>query len=232
MKTYNNQEPTTIQELFGRIASQYDRANSVLSFGLCHLWNQSLVKSVGSAPLLLDLCAGTGEIAFRFLQQNPNAKAILLDFSPEMLAIASKKGEKIQARFETLTADATAIPLPNSHVDAITVAYGIRNVQNPLICFKEAHRVLKQRGRFAILELTRPRNPFLHLSHQLYLSTLLPVLGKAIARNKQAYSYLASSIACFSSPPLLKEGLTKAGFASVKIRPLFGGIATLLIAEK
>lgn len=229
---YTNHDPASIQDMFGTIATQYDRANSIMSFGMCHLWNNSLVKAVGNAPLLLDLCAGTGEIAFRFLSKNPRSQAILLDFSPEMLAVAQGKGQKLGYLFETVQADATVLPLEDKKVDAITVAYGIRNVQNPLLCFKEAYRVLKPRGVFAILELTRPSNPFLHLSHQLYLSALLPVLGKAVARNKKAYEYLARSIAGFSSPVQLKEGLGKAGFHSVKIRPLLGGVATLLIAQK
>lgn len=228
---YKRAEPESIKEMFGTIATDYDRANQVLSFGLAKRWNEALVKELTGSHLL-DLCAGTGEIAFSFLNKNRGAQATLLDFCPEMLEVARQKGASLTDRFETVIADAEALPLENGSVDAISVAYGIRNVNNTFVCLSECFRVLKPQGILGILELTRPSSPFLHLPHQLYLSTILPLLGKYVARNKKAYEYLSKSISSFSSPALLEELLKKVGFQSVVKKPLMGGVATLLVARK
>lgn len=223
---YNKNDPASIQEMFATIAKDYDRANLTLSLGLCKQWNKALVKKVQGANFLLDLCAGTGEIAAHFLKKNPTKEALLVDFSAEMLEIASKRGLK------TLQADACDIPLDEASFDAITCAYGVRNIINPTLCFKEAYRLLQMGGVFCILELTRPKNPLLHLSHHLYLSTIVPLLGKLVARNKKAYNYLQGSIKAFSSPDELKNLLEKVGFHSLEIEPLTGGVATIITAKK
>jgi demethylmenaquinone methyltransferase/2-methoxy-6-polyprenyl-1,4-benzoquinol methylase len=231
---YKKEEPQSIKEMFGTIAADYDRANFVMSFGLYNLWNKALVSQISKARPghLIDLCSGTGDIAFRFLKANPHAKATLLDFCPEMLEVAHTKGNAFAERFNTIVADAQSLPVESNSVDAITIAYGIRNVHNPLLCFSESFRSLRRNGTFAILELTRPTSPFLHLPHQIYLTSLLPLLGKLAARNKQAYQYLSRSITTFSSPAHLEELLKKVGFAKVVRKPLNGGVATILLAHK
>lgn len=228
---YNNTQPETIQKMFATIAKRYDRTNALLSFGLYTIWNRALVKAIGARFSLLDLCAGTGDIAFAFLKKNPNASALLLDFCPEMLDVAKHKGERLKHRFQTIVADAQEIPL-TQEFDAITVAYGIRNVKNPANTFAGAFRLLKKGGVFGILELTRPTNPLLHFGHTLYLKTTLPLLGKWTGKNKEAYSYLSKSIASFSSPNELKEKLLKTGFYKVDRINLMGGSATILLAFK
>lgn len=223
---YNKNDPSSIQEMFATIAQDYDRANLTLSLGLCNYWNSLLVKKVASKRNLLDLCAGTGEIAARFLKKDPTKKALLVDFSKEMLAIAAQRGLK------TLQADASVIPLPDSSFDAITCAYGVRNIQNPMLAFQESYRILQKEGIFSILELTRPQNGLLHLSHHLYLSTIVPLLGKLVTRNKKAYNYLQGSIKSFTSPHEIKNQLEKVGFQKVEIEPLTGGIATIITGRK
>lgn len=228
---YQKSAPETIQALFASIAKNYDKANTTFSFGLHKRWNKKLIESVGSAPLLLDLCAGTGEIAFGFLANNPHAQAILLDFCPEMLAVAKEKGAHLKERFSLLEGDAQQIALSDQLVDAVTISYGIRNVKEPLCCFNEVARVLKRKGTFSILELTRPTNPFFRLSHKLYLKFLLPLLGKLVARNLAAYHYLAESVEDFASPIEIEKKLLQAGFKDVRKKPLMGGLATLIIAR-
>jgi len=231
---YRKTEPETIQAMFGSIATSYDRANAILSLGFHKYWNQALVKAVSKpqVKVLLDLCAGTGEIAFAFLKRNPNAKATLIDFCGEMLEVAEKKGSPLRGRFSTLVGDAQAIPLPNTSVDAVTIAYGIRNVQDPHRCFEEVYRVLSPNGQFGILELTRPSSSFLRLGHRMYLRTLLPLLGKWVAKDHSAYRYLSESIGAFISPELLVASLQKVGFVNIRCQTLMGGVANLILMHK
>ena len=113
-----------------------------------------------------------------------------------------------------------------------SMAYGIRNIQSPLKALEEVYRVLKPGGRIGILELTRPQNPILKKGHYLYLSYVLPLIGKMFASNKQAYEYLSESIHQFISPTAVKHLLLEIGFKKAKNIPLTGGIANLIIAQK
>ncbi len=229
---YQKSVPETIQAMFASIAPNYDRANTTFSFGLHKKWNQKLIKSIGNPKLLLDLCAGTGEIAFGYLARQPEAKAILLDFCPEMLAVAKSKGSAYEGRFSVVEADAQILPIESDSVDAVTISYGIRNVQDPLKCFKEVKRVLKEGGKFAILELTRPSSPLLRFSHRVYLRTLLPLLGRLAAKNIEAYRYLSKSVEGFASPSELEKKIIESGLKPVKKTSLMGGLATILVAER
>jgi demethylmenaquinone methyltransferase/2-methoxy-6-polyprenyl-1,4-benzoquinol methylase len=105
---YHPSSPESIQALFASIAHNYDKANTLFTFGLHKRWNHKLIDSLEGAATLLDLCAGTGEIAFGFLKKNPASEAILLDFCPEMLTIAQKKGQAFKGRFEMIQGDAPA----------------------------------------------------------------------------------------------------------------------------
>lgn len=218
--------------MFASIAKNYDRANTLFSFGLHKRWNNKLIQSVQGARNLLDLCSGTGEIAFGFLKRNPKSKAILLDFCHEMLQIAEKKGAAFSPRFETVQADAQVLPLQNKCVEAVTISYGIRNVKDPLKCFHEVFRVLKPNGVFAILELTRPQSGMLRFFHKIYLKTLLPLLGRLAAKNIDAYRYLAKSVETFISPKELENKLHEAGFNKIEQILLFKGTATIFLATK
>lgn len=227
----------SIQEMFGSIASHYDRTNAILSFGLFKLWNRALLKKIAhpSDEHLLDLCAGTGDISFLFLKYHPQKKVCLLDFCEEMLDVAQEKArlKKIPpSQFQKVVGDAQCIPLQDSSFDLVTIAYGIRNVKDPKKCIGEAWRVLRPEGRFGILELTRPNNSLLRFGHACYLKTLLPILGKWAAKNGDAYHYLSQTISSFQSPLSLKKLLIEAGFQKTEVVPLFGGIASLILGEK
>lgn len=224
-----------VRDLFSSIATDYDRGNQFLSFNLHRSWNRRLAKSVAKKAengSYLDLCAGTGDIAFALHRLGVKTKSsCLLDFCPEMLNIAMKK---CPSDFEPtyLTADATDIPLPPNSIDAVTIAYGIRNVSSPSKCFAEVFRCLKPGGQLALLELTRPNNALVRLGHTLYLTTLLPLLGHLITNNRSAYTYLSSTIRSFSSPEVLASQLQEVGFLKPTITPLFFGTATLIHASK
>jgi demethylmenaquinone methyltransferase/2-methoxy-6-polyprenyl-1,4-benzoquinol methylase len=235
---YTKDDPKSIQEMFNSIAKRYDKGNAVLSLQMHRLWNRKLRQTVlapGGPLTILDLCCGTGDIALGFLRdKSPLQHAVyMLDFSAEMLACARQKAIHMGLEKHNITyleADAQAIPLPDQSIDRVTVAYGIRNVRDRARCFAEIARVMRPGGIFGILELTRPKNSILRFGHSLYLKTMLPLLGRAITANEEAYKYLCNSIASFVTPETIADQLQAAGFAKTTITPLSGGVATLITA--
>lgn len=238
---YSKDDPHSIQKMFNSIARRYDRANALLSLQMHRLWNRQLIKHVLMPPShqkidILDLCCGTGDIVLGFLKNRQSASSVssayLLDFSSEMLMCAKQKavrfGLKSPPLLHYLQEDAQAIPLPDKSVDRVTVAYGIRNIQDRALCFSEVHRVLRPGGIFGILELTRPQTKIFGWGHRLYLKTALPLLGHLVTTNEAAYRYLCDSIEAFSTPAELLQQLKHAGFEKFICKSLTGGIATLI----
>lgn len=239
---YTKEHPSSIRKMFSDIARNYDRGNAVLSFGLHRYWNRALIQEVlGShgetnSGSLLDLCSGTGDIAFSFLKDASQTHEVyLLDFCPDMLAIAKAKSQtpKLQRHsLHFIEGDAQEIPLETSSMDHATVAYGIRNVQSPRRCIAEVYRVLKPGGRFGILELTRPKGRLLSWGHGIYLRGILPQIGRLFLSNQAAYKYLCDSIEAFVSPDALEKVMREVGFRETYQRRLSVGIATLIIGRK
>lgn len=237
---YRKDSPATIQSMFNSIANRYDITNAVLSLSLHKYWNRSLIRFVrqtSASHVLLDLCSGTGDIAFEYLRTTPSpSKAYLIDFSSKMLEQAKHKATHSMSfsshQISYVEADVQHIPLANEIGNCATMAYGIRNVQDPALCIREVARLLKPGGCFGILELTRPHNKFLRWGHQFYLSTLLPFLGKWLTSNEQAYEYLYKSIQSFSSPEELEKLLVTNGFPHTQTHSLAGGIATIIVGYK
>lgn len=239
MTEYNKNVPDTIRVMFDSIAGQYDRTNALLSFNLHKRWNKSLIDKVivpSSPKVYLDLCCGTGAISLPYLEKAvAPTTAYLLDFSPQMLNLARARAESLSLEKHTinyLQADAQEIPLEAESVDCITIAYGIRNVKDSIKCFKEVERVLRPGGAFGILELTEPSNALLKCGHSFYLRNILPLIGKAVTSNEDAYRYLCNSIRNFISPETMVKMLSQTAFQQVYHIPLMGGVATLFAATK
>jgi demethylmenaquinone methyltransferase/2-methoxy-6-polyprenyl-1,4-benzoquinol methylase len=237
---YQKDSPTTIQSMFDSIAKRYDLTNAVLSFSLHKRWNRALIQHIqkhAKPHTYLDLCAGTGEIAFNFLKKATQpCHAYLIDFSPKMLECAKEKAQlqKIPAlhQLSFLEADVQMLPLADGIADCATMAYGIRNVKDPAKCMQEVHRVLKPGGTFGILELTRPKYQAMRLAHRLYLNTLIPLLGRWLTDNQEAYAYLCQSIQTFYTPQALSDSLGASGFVNLQCHSLWGGIATIILGQK
>ena len=234
---YSKDNPISIQNLFTSIAPRYDLGNSLISFSLHRFWNRSLVREVEGkvrkGGVYLDLCSGTGDIAMALLKKGCTPKKIILiDFCEEMLVRAKKKFDKRGTKVEFIVSDALNVPLEDKSVDAITIAYGIRNVSSIDKLFVEVNRILKPGGVLSILELTRPTIPFVRWAHSLYLQTMIPIIGKMVSKNQEAYEYLASSIQHFYSPGEITYSLTKAGFKEINFQEKSKGIATLFTCRK
>jgi demethylmenaquinone methyltransferase / 2-methoxy-6-polyprenyl-1,4-benzoquinol methylase len=240
---YDKDNPESIRLLFDDIAKRYDLGNRLMSMNLHTLWNEKLIKTLlhDRTPInYLDICSGTGDIAFRMIQalekKNSYPQTYLIDFSSQMLNVAKKNSLRfrpfVQKRIHFDQGRAEKLPYNDRQFDTISIAYGIRNIKELDRCFKETYRVLDEGGKIAILELTRPKNGALRLFHRLYLKTLLPVIGKVCISNKEAYQYLQASIENFICPQTIVHMLEIAGFVTIEANPIFGGIATLFSAKK
>lgn len=225
-----------LAQTFDRIATRYDLCNYFLSFGLYRMWQKKLVRSLlkNESDSLLDLCAGTGTIALDFAKNSKKAREIfLVDFSEKMLSLARSRAQKFKkARFHFIHSSIEALPLPSESVEAASLSFGARNSQNLPLALKEAHRVLKKGSRMALLELTRPRHPFLSSLHRFYLHAVVPSIGSLITGQKEAYRYLSSSIESFMAEEELKRLLEDVGFEEVSSVRLFFGVATLFFGKK
>lgn len=239
MTNYQKNEPDSIKQMFGSIAKKYDRANAILSFNLHRSWNKKLVNQFPSPKknqLLMDLCCGTGDIGYAYLSRtNVPQKMIMVDFCSEMLECAKEKAHILNLNHHHINyveADVQSLPIGDFQVDFASMAYGIRNVQDPLKCFKEVFRVLKPGGSFGILELSKPSNKFIRLGHRLYLKTVLPLVGRWITSNREAYEYLCNSIPQFTQTVDVEELLKIAGFSNVSMQALTFGTAKLFLGVK
>lgn len=237
---YDKNCPATIEAMFSSIAADYDKGNAVSSLGLHFLWNRRLIKAVlrhKKPRVHLDLCCGTGAIGIPLARKAKKTlhKLHLLDFSKPMveraLHNALKRGVD-PLKIDIHWADAGAIPLPTESVDSITMAYGLRNIQNPLQVLAEIKRVLKPGGVFGLLELTRPENRILAPLHKFFLRKILPRLVSLTSKNKAAYQYLVGSIESFMSSENLRLLMISEGLVELELQPQLQGVAHLLVVQK
>lgn len=235
---YDKNSPETIEKLFSTIAPRYDLANAFASFGCHKWWNRQLIRAIlkhKKPTVHLDLCCGTGAIGIPLAKKAKIKRIHLLDFSKGMLEVALHKALKTGLRPEQIDlhlADATKIPLPSASVDSVSIAYGIRNVKDPLKLLQEVSRVLKPGGIFVILDLTMPKNRLLARLHKLYLNRWLPALAGFLTGEPEAYQYLSSSIQAFRES-FLELLLQETDLVTRKgLKRHLGGVAFQLIAEK
>ncbi|AAP04979.1 bifunctional demethylmenaquinone methyltransferase/2-methoxy-6-polyprenyl-1,4-benzoquinol methylase UbiE [Chlamydia caviae] len=220
-----------LQEMFDSLAPKYDRINSILSLGMHHLWNRKFSKMLGKSECLLDLCSGTGKVAYRYIHDYPKSQAILVDFSSNMLAIAKQRYPK--APFTFIEGDIAQLPIDQESHTLAAISYGLRNLPDRKNALNEIHRILKPNGCLGILELTSPSdNHPMYLAHRLYLKFLVPLIGRLCSKNKQAYHYLAESIKNLPKDDYLEQLFKDAQFQISKKRKFAFGAATIWILQK
>jgi len=213
-----------VQRMFDRIAPVYDAMNRVMTAGLDRRWRRITVEQVvRKGDRVLDACCGTGDLAIA--AEARGADVVGLDFSEAMLERARSKSREI----EWVRGDVLALPFDDASFDAVTVGFGVRNVDDLEAGLRELRRVLRPGRRIGILEITRPRGalaPF----YRLWFDRVVPAIGRAVPGGA-AYTYLPASVRRFPAPEELAALLEDAGFAAVRFRLFAGGIVALHVAE-
>jgi demethylmenaquinone methyltransferase / 2-methoxy-6-polyprenyl-1,4-benzoquinol methylase len=223
-------EPTRIAGMFDAIAGRYDLLNRILSVGLDKSWRERTVNELELAgtEVVLDLCTGTGDLALAMFSSLRRPRAVIgVDFSGAMLLLAKDKIRQAgtQGKIALARGDAARIPLGSESVDVVTIAFGIRNVQDPDRVFREIARVLKRSGRVAILEFSLPRTPLVRGLYLWYFRKVLPLVGRLVSRHPSAYTYLPESVEAFPSPEAFLQQLGRCGFSrAYAIRLTFGAV--------
>jgi demethylmenaquinone methyltransferase/2-methoxy-6-polyprenyl-1,4-benzoquinol methylase len=223
--------------MFDAIAGRYDLLNHLLSVGLDRRWRARAVAELGlsEGERLLDLCTGTGDLALTAAERaGGRVRIVGVDFAAKMLTIAKDKirARGIQATIPLVRGDATSLPLVDESCDAAAIGFGIRNVDRPERGIAELARILRPGGRLAILEFGFPKIPGIRALYRLYFRRLLPLIGRAVSRHGDAYSYLPASVEAFQSPEAFSRLLESAGFAEVRAVPLTLGIVYLFMATR
>ncbi|HEV2287615.1 MAG TPA: bifunctional demethylmenaquinone methyltransferase/2-methoxy-6-polyprenyl-1,4-benzoquinol methylase UbiE [Candidatus Acidoferrales bacterium] len=230
-----------VREMFTRIAPRYDFLNHLLSASLDRVWRRRTAKrfaDILSRPdaQVLDLCCGTGDLILALTRQaeqsGPRAgvsskRFIGADFAFPMLAIAKKKQRTAHLDVVFLAVDALVLPFRDASFDLITTAFGFRNLTNYENGLREIARVLRPGGRLGILEFCEPENGFLGKLYRLYFTRVLPRIGGAISRNREAYTYLPNSVKKFPRPETLANWMEKLEFRDTEFERWTCGIVAL-----
>ena len=220
--------PDRIAGMFDAIAPRYDLLNHLLSAGIDKRWRKRAIASLGltGRETLIDVCTGTADVA---LEATGAAHVVGVDFAGAMLILGLRKVHAANQakRIVLIRGDAMRLPARDRSADAATVAFGIRNVQQPEVACAEMARVLRRGGRLAILEFGVPRIPGVASLYLWYFRRVLPLIGRMISGHAGAYTYLPASVGTFPPPAEFMTILRQAGFAEVRAVPLTFGIVYL-----
>jgi len=221
-------EPTRVRQMFGTIARRYDLANHTLSCGTDFYWRKRAANIVASwrPGKIVDLATGTGDLALALQKKLPDAEVTGVDFVPEMLDLAQRKGVR-----QTILADAMQLPFSDGSFDCVTIAFGLRNMENWGGALAEMSRVLGRDGHLLVLEFSLPTRSIVRAIYRLYLHRCLPLLGSLLTRKKSAYDYLGDSIEEFPSGHAMIDLIKASGFRHATLQPLSYGIATIYTAQ-
>ncbi len=229
--------PEKISGMFDAIAGRYDLLNTVLSAGLDRYWRRRAITSLQltGRERLLDVCTGTADVAIGAAARPRGAARVVgVDFSGAMLShgLEKVKTAGLGDRIQLIRGDAMGLPVASASVDAVTIAFGIRNVLRADEACKELLRVLRPGGRLAILEFGLPVIPAVRPLYLWYFRQVLPRIGRAVSRHNAAYSYLPESVGTFQFGDDFVKILSSAGFSSVQAKPLALGIVYLYTGIK
>ena len=216
-----------VSGMFDRIARRYDLTNSFMTFGQDALWRRYTARQARPrrGGLALDVAAGTGLIA-REMARRYGTRVLAVDFAPEMMLQGRREGVGSTEPVYFIGGDALRLPFADATFDCITTGFAMRNVIDIPAAFREMRRVVKPGGRVVCLEVSHPRLPVIRFLHAIYTGTIMPLLGKLIAGDADAYTYLPSSMRKFHSPERLAQIMRSAGLRDVRFKQLtFGAVA-------
>jgi demethylmenaquinone methyltransferase/2-methoxy-6-polyprenyl-1,4-benzoquinol methylase len=237
---------TLVDDVFHSVANRYDLMNDLMSAGLHRAWKNALVAAVNPPKdrpaadrpaasraqppfALLDLAGGTGDVAFRVLAAGgAGTRATVVDINADMLTVGRERAAaRGLAGVSFVEGNAESLPFPDRSFDALTIAFGIRNVPRIEAALSEARRVLAIGGRFLCLEFSAVDVPGLDALYDFYSLNVIPALGRWVTGDAEAYRYLVESIRRFPPPESFAGMMRAAGLARVSFRPLTGGIVAL-----
>jgi demethylmenaquinone methyltransferase/2-methoxy-6-polyprenyl-1,4-benzoquinol methylase len=225
-----------VRDKFASISPKYDLLNSLLSFQIDRYWRWKTTRLLREFPdgSVLDLCAGTLPLSLELTRQAKMRRVLAVDFCEDMLrsGVKSLPADQRKPRIFPVCGDGEQIPAPSNTFWGCTVAFGVRNLSRTQQGLNEMHRVLKPGGKLLILEFSRPANPIIKPLYTFYLNNVLPKVAGMVSGDKEAYEYLASSIAAFYEPEELLRMMRNAGFTSTERKPLTFGIVSIYIGIK
>jgi len=224
-------DPSRVSGMFDEVAPAYDRTNTVLSLGNDKLWRVATTRAIAPRPgqRILDLAAGTGASSVALAASG--AEVVAADFSPGMIAEGKRRHGGV-ANLSFVEADATALPFEDDAFDAVTISFGLRNVNEPKKALAEMLRVTAPGGRLVICEFSHPRSPVFAGLYRFYNDRVLPVVARTMSSNAAAYDYLNESIRDWPDQTTLSSWLREAGWTHVAHRDLTFGIVALHRARK
>jgi demethylmenaquinone methyltransferase / 2-methoxy-6-polyprenyl-1,4-benzoquinol methylase len=221
-----NDKSRSVQKMFARIAGRYDLLNRLMTFGQDIAWRRVTVKTLGLVPCVkvLDVGCGTGDLAYETLRQRSDATITACDFTWEMVTLA--KDRVNSGRINWLIADAMYLPFKTDTFECVTSGFLMRNVTDKEKTFSEQFRILKTGGKFAALDTTPAQDNFFKPFIQVYLKYIVPLLGRFVAGDRAAYTYLPETTMQFLTADQLARVAEKAGFEKVVYRRMnFGTVA-------
>lgn len=227
-----DKRPSRVAGMFDAIAARYDLLNHLLSAGLDRGWRRRAIRSLGlrGGETVVDACTGTADLAIAAAAGGAG-RVVGVDFAGEMLRLGAAK-LKPGARVALARADATCLPVRSGAADAATVAFGIRNVEQPERALAEMFRVLRPGGQVAILEFSIPPSPVVRALYLPYFRHVLPRVGRLVSGHGSAYTYLPASVGAFIPPLEMEASLQRCGFEGVARSSLTLGVVTLYTARK
>lgn len=215
-----------VQRMFSAIASSYDLNNRLHSFGRDQYWRQQAVRIAkpGKNDVVVDVACGTGDLTMAFSRQT-TGPVMGIDFTYAMLPLASKKSARTSSSVVFVNGDAQCLPLTDACCDIVSIAFGIRNVQDIRLALSEFYRVLRPNGRVIVLEFSEPQQPFIRFLNRVYSHHIMPITASLIARDTSgAYQYLPRSIETFISRQQMTKLLEETGFISIEQHPMTFGV--------
>ena len=222
-----------VEDLFAVVAPRYDLINDLQSLGLHRRWKRRLIKMAAVKPgdRALDVCCGTGDLAFALNQSGADVTA--LDFSPAMLAVAEQRAQsRSQGLIKFLRGDAMRLPFPDDSYDIVTIAYGLRNLSNWESGLEEMWRVAKPGARLLVLDFGKPDNGFWRAFYFGYLRYFVPLFGKIFCKDSDTHAYIYASLQNYPAQRGVAAKMESLRCADVQVRNLIGGAMSINFGRK